>query len=118
MSGLTFEDLLAGPQLPAKFKYIDSLENTVEIQPVPLERYREYRGAEGEADQQQIIQICIAESISKQSNMSLEDALELNKKVQAKLHPAAWDEIANAVLATMFGAARIQDAGERSAGNE
>lgn len=119
---LGLDDLLAGPKLPAKSKYIDALEDTVEIQPVPLERYREYKDLDdvdgGEIDQQKIIQICIAESLSAQSEqMTYEEALDLNKRVQAKIHPAAWDEIAAAVMETMFGSARVTAAGQ-AAGNE
>ena len=39
--------------------------------------------------------------------MKLEDARELNNKVRAKLHPAAFDEISRAVMVTMFGEARL-----------
>ena len=56
---LSFDDLLAGPKLPPKEVYIDALDDTVIIQPVSLERYREYKGA-SEGDQAGIIEICIA----------------------------------------------------------
>ena len=115
--GLTIDDLLAGPKLPPKNVYIEALEDTVEILPVSLERYREYKDADDETLASDVMQVCIAESISSQSGMTLEEATELNAKVQAKLHPAAWDEMTLAVMETMFGKDRFSAAGE-SAGKD
>lgn len=113
---LTFDELLAGPKLPDKEVYIEALDDSIFISPVPLERYRQYQNAESNADQADLITICVAESLSKQSGMTLDQALELNKQVQAKIHPAAWDEISQAVMVTMFGESRIKQA-QALAGN-
>lgn len=115
--GLTLENLLDGPELPEKQVYIDALQDTVSIKPVPLERYQQYSEAKDDIAQAELLQICIAESLSDQKDMTLEDAKELIGKVQKKVHPAAWDEISKAVMVTMFGEARIVQA-EAIAGND
>lgn len=113
---LTLESLIAGPALPEKAVYIESLQDTVLITPVPLKRYKEYGDITDPKAQQQLIDICVAESLSKQSGMTLEEAQELNKKVSTNLHPAAWDEINTAVMVTMFGESRVNQA-QTLAGN-
>jgi hypothetical protein len=111
---LTLDNLIAGPVLPEKEVYIESLQDTVLITPVPLKRYKQYGDITSPEGQQELIEVCVAESLSKQSGMTLSEAKELNERVSSNLHPAAWDEISNAVLITMFGESRVNQASAQS----
>lgn len=113
---LTLEDLIAGPKLPDKEVYINALDDAIIITPVALERYQQYGVLDDEQKQSELIAMCVAESLSKQSGMTLDEAVALNKQVQVKMHPAAWDEINQAVMVTMFGEARFRQA-QTLAGN-
>lgn len=103
---LSLQDLYDGPNLPAKEVYIDALEDTIFIKPVPMERYREYGEAAQAGDneaQQTIIRMVMAESLRHETGLTLAEADEVVEKVSLKMHNLAFAQIGQAVLATMFG---------------
>jgi hypothetical protein len=106
---ISVDDLIGGGAiaLPPKEVYIDALEDTIIIQPVPLERYREYQDASPDKQAECLLR-CIAESISQQGGMSIDESRELVDTVRAKVHPEAWNQITTAVMITMFGEEQVR----------
>jgi hypothetical protein len=106
---ISVDDLIGGGAiaLPPKEVYIDALEDTIIIQPVPLERYREYQDASPDKQAECLLR-CIAESISQQGGMSIDES-------RAKVHPEAWNQITTAVMITMFGEEQVRGASGNSA---
>ncbi len=113
---ISVDDLIGGGAiaLPPKEVYIDALEDTIIIQPVPLERYREYQDASPDKQAECLLR-CIAESISQQGGMSIDESRELVDTVRAKVHPEAWNQITTAVMITMFGEEQVRGASGNSA---
>jgi hypothetical protein len=111
---LSLQDLYDGPKLPAKEVYIDALEDTIIIKPVPMERYREYGDAAQAGDagaQQTIIKMVMAESLKHETGLTIVEADEVIENVSSKMHNLAFNQIGEAVLATMFGETASKDAG-------
>lgn len=103
---ITLDQLKAGPKLPAKEVYIEALEDTILVQPVSLKVLSQYREANEIGDenaQEEIGQLLVAESISQQSDLNLEDAKKIVDEVSQNIHPAAFREITFKVLEVLNG---------------
>ena len=126
---IKLDALLAGPALPVKEVYIDGLDDAVEFQLIPLERYQtlldevseKHKAAQAiedpeerkaaladvvSADHQMQLRI-IAECLSDQEGMTIEAAEELCDKVRLKTSPAIFDEIAGKIMETILGKGRF-----------
>ena len=102
---LTLADLKSNPKIPSKEIYIDALEDSIEVQPISSARVNEIREKEG--DPKSLAVLIIAESLSKETGMSLEDASVLHKEVKAGMHPAAYDEICLKIMELQVGKQRM-----------